>query len=95
MGLVARTEAELKRHALREQKAPLVRVLVAAQPTAEMAALADVVVADPGGRIAGRYAAPPGAAYLARPDLHVCARWLAPGAAQVNQALATACGRVA
>ncbi len=81
--------------AVRDQKAPLVRVLVAPQPTAEMAALADVVLADPGGRIAGRYAARPGAAYLARPDLHVCARWLSPGAAQVGQALATACGRAA
>jgi 3-(3-hydroxy-phenyl)propionate hydroxylase len=81
--------------ALRVQKAPLVRVLVAQQPTPEMDALADVVIADPTGRIAGRYAAQPGAAYLARPDLHVCARWPAPSAADIAKALAIACGRAA
>ncbi len=79
--------------AMRDQAAPLVRVLVAPNPTPDLAELAEVVVADPAGRVAARYAAQPGAAYLARPDLHVCARWLAPQPAQVRQALATACGR--
>lgn len=32
-------------------------------------------VPDPEGRIAARYAAPPGAAYLVRPDLHIAGRW--------------------
>ncbi len=72
---------------------PLVRVLITPKPMPELTALADVVVEDPEGRVAARYAAQPGAAYLARPDLHVCARWPAPSAAQLRQALATALGR--
>lgn len=68
---------------------PVRRVLVAPRAFPDMA---DVWVADPDGRLAARYAARPGAAYLARPDLHVCARWPAATPAQLRGALATACG---
>jgi 3-(3-hydroxy-phenyl)propionate hydroxylase len=89
---VAPAQAELLRAAA-QVNLPLVRVLVAPKPMPEMAALAEVVVPDPEGRVAARYAARPGAATLARPDLHVCARWPAPTPAQLRQALATACAR--
>jgi 3-(3-hydroxy-phenyl)propionate hydroxylase len=47
---------------------------------------------DTDGCAAERYAATPGAAYLIRPDQHVCARWHAPDAARVRAALARAQG---
>ncbi|NLH80741.1 MAG: monooxygenase, partial [Phyllobacteriaceae bacterium] len=55
---------------------PVVRVVVG--PASEgITPLADRVVADPDGRISRKWAAPPGSAYLLRPDLHVAARWRA------------------
>ncbi len=53
---------------------------------------ATVVVGDDGWRDASgcaaeRYDALPGTAYLIRPDQHVCARWRAPTAARVQDAL--------
>jgi 3-(3-hydroxy-phenyl)propionate hydroxylase len=54
---------------------------------------AETVVVDPAGRVAARYGAPPGSAYLARPDTHVCARWRQPTPALLRAALDTACGR--
>lgn len=50
----------------------------------------DIAVADPEGRIAAKYAARPGATYLVRPDMHVCARWQAPTADKLRTALAVA-----
>lgn len=44
-------------------------------PAAPEAGLADIVIADPERRIAAKYGAPDGGAYLVRPDQHVCARW--------------------
>ncbi|WP_159913497.1 FAD-dependent monooxygenase [Pantoea sp. 18069] len=49
---------------------------------------ADLVLHDGAGRCRARYGVPaPGAAYLLRPDQHVCARWLALDAAQLQSAL--------
>ncbi|HYD65424.1 FAD-dependent monooxygenase [Azospirillum sp.] len=73
---------------------PMVRVILAAAPTPEMAALAEAVLADPGGRAAAKYAAGPGAAYLARPDTHVCARWRSATAGDVAHAVRVAMGTV-
>ena len=72
----------------RDRGVPL-RVLAigAAQPVAG----ADAHLADGDGRVRLRYAVPAdGAAYLLRPDQHVCARWLALDADRLQTALATA-----
>ena len=53
----------------------------------------ETVVVDPAGRVGALYAAPPGSAYLARPDTHVCARWQRPTPALLRAALDTACGK--
>ncbi|MDB5570583.1 MAG: monooxygenase [Hyphomicrobiales bacterium] len=71
---------------------PLMRVLVAPAFGEDLRALADVCVADPQGRVAARYAANAGTAYLVRPDGHVCARWLSAGADDVSHAFAIAAG---
>jgi 3-(3-hydroxy-phenyl)propionate hydroxylase len=73
--------------------APVVRVLVAADRAAAAGLEADIVILDPSGAVARKYAAGPGTAYLARPDLHVCARWLAPRPDQIIAAVATALQR--
>ena len=44
-----------------------------------------------GGRIAGKWGAKAGAAYLLRPDLHVAARWPKVSADRFTTALAVAC----
>lgn len=68
---------------------PTVRMVIgAASP--RLRALADVVIPDPEGRVAARWAARPGAACLLRPDLHVAARWLAVSADGFREAIATA-----
>jgi 3-(3-hydroxy-phenyl)propionate hydroxylase len=52
---------------------------------------ADVVLPDADGRLRQRYGMTgPGAAYLLRPDQHVCARWLSLDAAKLRAAIATA-----
>jgi 3-(3-hydroxy-phenyl)propionate hydroxylase len=49
------------------------------------------VLSDPQGRVHSRYGVTtPGAAYLLRPDQHVCARWLHLNAQRLNAALAQA-----
>jgi len=65
-------------------------------------ALADGVAAiggkrliDAEGRVAERYDALPGTAYLLRPDQHVCARWRRMQPADIADALARALGRSA
>ncbi|MGN6234367.1 MAG: FAD-dependent oxidoreductase [Trinickia sp.] len=65
-------------------------------------ALADGVAAiggkrliDAEGRVAERYDALPGTAYLLRPDQHVCARWRRTQPADIADALARALGRSA
>jgi 3-(3-hydroxy-phenyl)propionate hydroxylase len=59
----------------------------AAQPVAG----ADAQLPDTQGRVRLRYGVPAdGAAYLLRPDQHVCARWLALDANRLQAALATA-----
>lgn len=65
-------------------------------------ALADGVAAiggkrliDAEGRVAERYDALPGTAYLLRPDQHVCARWRRTQPADIADALARALGRLA
>ena len=52
-----------------------------------------VVVVDADGPVAAKYAAVCGSAYLARPDMHVCARWRRATAADVRTALAAALAR--
>jgi 3-(3-hydroxy-phenyl)propionate hydroxylase len=47
---------------------------------------------DADGRVTSRYGARAGAAYLARPDGHVAARWMRPTPALVAAALLRACG---
>ena len=49
---------------------------------------ADRALADPAGRVRQRYGVPAsGAAYLLRPDQHVCARWLTLDAGRLDAAL--------
>jgi 3-(3-hydroxy-phenyl)propionate hydroxylase len=67
----------------------------AAAVTAGSAGLVPVQVVhlSADGVVAQRYDAQPGTVYLLRPDQHVCARWRAPGAADVAAALARAMAR--
>ncbi len=71
--------------AMRARGVPLRVVAIgAAQPVAG----ADVTLADPQGRVRARYGVPAsGAAYLLRPDQHVCARWLTLDATRLHAAL--------
>ncbi|MFC7476389.1 FAD-dependent oxidoreductase [Dankookia sp. GCM10030260] len=69
---------------------PVACLLVAPQA---LPGRAETVLADPAGRVAALYDAPPGSAYLARPDTHVCARWRRPTPALLRAALDTACGK--
>ena len=72
----------------RERGVPLrVTAIGATQPVAG----ADQTLADADGRVRQRYGVPAGgAAYLLRPDQHVCARWLTLDATRLQAALHTA-----
>ena len=73
---------------LREGGVPL---RVTAVGTADSVAGADQVLADADGRCRRRYGvSASGAAYLLRPDQHVCARWLTLDATRLRAALQTA-----
>ena len=70
-----------------------VPVRVIAIGAAQGAPGADITLADTGGRVRQRYGVTTdGAAYLLRPDQHVCARWMALDAQRLQAALTTALG---
>ena len=69
------SEIVLQVQALRERGVPL-QVLAVASAGQPSVAGADAVIADRDGHFSEKYAARAGSAYLARPDQHVCARWL-------------------
>ncbi len=69
------------------QPFPVIRILVGRRADDAYANRAELVIADPQGRIAAMYAAQIGTVYLLRPDLHVCARWRQGIAAEVRRAL--------
>jgi 3-(3-hydroxy-phenyl)propionate hydroxylase len=66
-------------------------VAISSQADAKPVQGADLTLADPQGRCRLRYGVPPGlaqgAAYLLRPDQHVCARWLALDAQRLQSAI--------
>jgi 3-(3-hydroxy-phenyl)propionate hydroxylase len=75
---------------LRDQGVPL---RVSAVGAGSAVAGADQTLADPEGRVRERYGVrAAGAAYLLRPDQHVCARWLCLDGGRLRAALQTALG---
>lgn len=78
-------------HAAAEAPVPVTRLLVLPRPQPGLEKLADKIIPDPEQRIAARYGVGPGAAYLARPDTHVCARWKRANPSKLRAALAKAC----
>jgi 3-(3-hydroxy-phenyl)propionate hydroxylase len=82
--------------AARQANVPVVTIRVArSSPQVTGPDDADIVLHDADGRVAQKYAAIPGAAYLLRPDLHVCARWLKADADKFSTALHIASGQAA
>ena len=82
------------RTVIAEQRAHGVPVRVTAIGTAGPAAGADQAIADADGHLRERYGlAATGAAYLLRPDQHVCARWLTLDATRLRAAFAAALPR--
>ncbi|MDF3932394.1 FAD-dependent monooxygenase [Pseudomonas citronellolis] len=77
--------------ALRESGVPLRLLTIGSHSPVRGA---DLSLADPGGHLREKYAAQVGSAYLARPDQHVCARWLTfdDPAVALRQAIHTALG---
>jgi len=76
--------------AWRARGVPL-RIVFASRDAAALNAGADCTLADVGGRLHRHLAvAGESAAYLVRPDQHVCARWLAPSASRLDAALRSA-----
>lgn len=65
---------------------PVVRVLIRRGPAGDQLP-ADVQVVDPAEHAREKYGARPGTIYLVRPDFHVCARWLEPTLAGVQEAI--------
>ncbi len=92
--LVFTAAAELPpplREACQDLRARGVPLRVTAIGAAAPVAGADAVIADADGRCRARYGADAdGAAYLLRPDQHVCARWKALDATRLRAALRTA-----
>jgi 3-(3-hydroxy-phenyl)propionate hydroxylase len=79
--------------AWRARGVPL-QVLAIAGHNAPPVVGADATLPDPAGRVRQRYGVRTGgAAYLLRPDQHVCARWMALDATRLRAALATATGQ--
>ncbi len=74
---------------LRDAIVPL-RFVVVLPAGAVSSTAATTLVHDREGRVATRYDAAPGTAYLIRPDQHVCARWRSWDADDVRAALARA-----
>ena len=74
---------------LRDAIVPL-RFVVVLPADAVSSTAATTLVHDREGRVATRYDAAPGTAYLIRPDQHVCARWRSWDADDVRAALARA-----
>ncbi len=68
----------------------VIRVLIGRRADESYANRAELLIADPQGRIAAKFAAQAGTVYLLRPDLHVCARWHEGRAPDVNRALGIA-----
>jgi 3-(3-hydroxy-phenyl)propionate hydroxylase len=82
------------REVVAEQRARGVPVRVTAIGTAGPVAGADQAIADAQGHLRERYGLPAtGAAYLLRPDQHVCARWLTLDATRLRAAFAAALPR--
>ena len=76
--------------AWRARGVPL-NVLAITGHTATPVAGADATLPDPAGRVRQRYGVRTGgAAYLLRPDQHVCARWMALDATRLHAAIGTA-----
>ena len=69
---------------------PVLGVVIGPGAASRRCAHAQLYIDDDESRIARRYDAGPGTAYLLRPDLHVCARWKQPGPAALARALAVA-----
>jgi 3-(3-hydroxy-phenyl)propionate hydroxylase len=72
---------------------PVIRMVVSRAAVDAGTFDADVFVEDRDNRVREKYAAGAGAAYLFRPDMHVCARWLRPQTGQVSEALRVAACR--
>lgn len=70
-----------------------VRLLAVVEDGAADVPGADLTLRDPEGRARRKYAAGEGAAYLLRPDQHVCARWQQADATQLRRAIDTALAR--
>ena len=69
---------------------------VVAVGAAEPVAGADLILADADGHFRARYGVrASGAAYLLRPDQHICARWMSLDAGRLQSALTTALGGTA
>ena len=69
------------------QPFPVIRVLIGQRADETNANRTELIITDPQGRIATKYAAQAGTVYVLRPDLHVCARWREGIAADVHRAL--------
>lgn len=72
---------------------PVIRMIVSRIPLDGRSFEADVFVEDGDERVREKYAANAGTAYLFRPDMHVCARWVQIQTGQLSEALRAAAGQ--